>query len=117
MKAHTASLTNALILIVCSIWAFVAIGGSSWTALIPAMFGVLLLACYRGVRDENKTIAHIAVVLTLVILVALYMPLSSALDDGAFGPLVRSLAMVVSTLVALVFFIKSFRDARRNRAA
>ena len=116
MKAHTASLANAIVLIGCSLWAFVAIGGTSWTALIPGAFGVALLLCYRGIRAENKLIAHIGAVLTLVILIALYMPLSSALESGALGSIVRSLAMVISTLVAMVFFIKSFRDARRARA-
>lgn len=115
MKAHTASLINAATLIICSIWAFLSIGGSSWTALIPAVFGVALLACYPGVKAENKVIAHIAVVLTFVILLALYMPLSSALSSGAAGALIRALAMVVTTALALVFFIKSFRDARRAR--
>ncbi|MEM6634561.1 MAG: hypothetical protein AAF667_01600 [Pseudomonadota bacterium] len=117
MKAHTASLLNAIVLIACSVWAFAAIGGSSWTALIPAVFGVALLLCYRGVRDENKVIAHVAVLLTLLIIFALYMPLSSALQSGAVGALVRSVAMLATSILALVYFIKSFRDARRARSA
>lgn len=115
MAPHTASLVNAVTLIACSVWAFVVIGGASYTALIPAAFGIGLIICLPGVRSENKVIAHIAVLLTLVVLVALYMPLSSALSSGAPGALIRSIAMVATTLFAMFAFIKSFRDARRAR--
>ncbi|MEM6824235.1 MAG: hypothetical protein AAF566_03920 [Pseudomonadota bacterium] len=114
MTAHTASLINAITLICCSLWAYVSIGGSSWTALIPLIFGVALILCYPGIKSQNKLIAHIAVSLTLILLVALYMPLSSAVEDAATWPLVRVLLMVASTVFAIVFFIKSFRDARRT---
>lgn len=115
MTAHTASLINALTLIACSIWAYIAIGGIHWTPLIPGAFGAALLACYPGVKAENKVVAHIAAVLTLAILIALYMPMASAIEDGLAGPLIRSGLMVVTTAFALIFFIKSFRDARRAR--
>ena len=43
---------------------------SAPTAFIPVGFGVMLLAC-SGVKAQNKVVAHIAVLLTLLILVAL----------------------------------------------
>ncbi|MEM9966691.1 MAG: hypothetical protein AAF755_01180 [Pseudomonadota bacterium] len=115
MKAHTASLINAITLIGCSAWAYWSIAGSSFTALIPAAFAIGLLLCYPGVRSENKVIAHIAVLLTLILLIALYMPLASALENGASGPMVRVGLMIGTTVLAMIFFIKSFRDARRAR--
>lgn len=115
MKAHTASLINAITLIACGVWAYVAIGGASFTALIPAAFGVALILCYRGVAAENKVIAHIAVLLTLLVLIALYMPLSSALSSGEPLRLLRSVLMVATTIYAMVAFIKSFRAARKAR--
>ena len=115
MTAHSASLLNATTLIICAIWAYAAIGGASLTALIPAVFGVALLACYPGVKAQNKVVAHIAVLITLIVLIALYMPLSSALLGGGGGALIRSLLMVATTILAMVYFIKSFRDARRAR--
>jgi len=117
MKAHSASMINAVTLIVCGVWAYLSIGAVSFTPLIPVAFGVALLLCYPGVKSENKIIAHVAVLLTVVLLIALYMPLSSAVQSGLPGPLIRSLAMMITTILALVFFIKSFRDARRARAA
>lgn len=115
MTAHRASLINAITLIFCAIWGFWATDFKSLTALIPAVFGLGLLACSSGVRNENKIIAHVAVLITLVMLVALYMPLSSAIGSGEALRTLRSVLMVVTTMLALVFFIKSFRDARRAR--
>ena len=117
MKAHSASLINALTLVFCAVWGYWAIGFASFTALIPAVFGVALLACYSGVKAENKVVAHIAVLLTLIVLIALFMPLSSALGSGDIARLIRSILMVATTILALVYFIKSFRDARRAREA
>ena len=114
MTPHLASLINAVVLIGCSAWAYV--GASSFTALIPAAFGVALLACYPGVKAENKVIAHIAVLLTLVVLVALVMPLRGAIARGDTLSLIRVAAMMATSAIAIVYFIKSFRDARRARA-
>ncbi|MEM6677818.1 MAG: hypothetical protein AAF675_08100 [Pseudomonadota bacterium] len=115
MKAHTASLINALVLIAGSVWAVLA-GVSSVTAMIPAAFGIALLLCYTGVKAENKLIAHIAAVLTLIVVVALFMPLSGAIGRGDMVSATRVGLMQASAIFAMVFFIKSFVDARRRRA-
>ncbi|MEO0426216.1 MAG: hypothetical protein AAF160_02125 [Pseudomonadota bacterium] len=115
MKAHTASLINAVILIACSAWAYLG-GAGSVTALIPAGFGLALLLCYSGVKAENKVIAHIAVLLTVFVVVALFMPLSGAIGRGDMVGALRVGLMLVSSIVATVFFIKSFIAARRSRA-
>ena len=117
MKAHTASLINALILIGFGLWAYMGSETPSKTALIPVGVGVVLLALYKGVKKENKIIAHIAVLLTLLILGGLVKPLLGALDRNDGVALVRVSVMIVSTVVALLFFIKSFVDVRRARAA
>ena len=114
MKAHTASLMNALILIGFGLWAYLGSDSPSKTALIPVVFGVVLLALYPGVRKENKMVAHIAVLLTLLILSGLVKPLLGALDRNGLA-VVRVVVMMVSTIVALIFFIKSFIDVRRAR--
>ncbi|MEM9735649.1 MAG: hypothetical protein AAF908_03470 [Pseudomonadota bacterium] len=116
MTAHLASLINAIALIALSAWAYIGGGGASFTALIPAAFGVGLILCYPGVKSENKVIAHIAVVLTLVVLIALIMPLSGAIGRGDGMSILRIGLMMATSAVAIVFFVKSFIDARRNRA-
>lgn len=117
MKAPTANLINAITLIVLSLWGFAAIGMSSTTALIPAAAGAMLLVCQRGVKEENKIIAHIAVVVTLAILLALIVPLTSALGAVYEDPLalLRTIAMMATCVIAFVAFIRSFIAARKAR--
>ncbi|MEM8767556.1 MAG: hypothetical protein AAGE43_08945 [Pseudomonadota bacterium] len=114
MSAHTASLLNAVLLILISAWAYLAADTPSLTALIPAVFGALLLICAPGVKRENKIVSHIAVLLTLIILIALFMPLRGALGRGDPLAVLRVGIMLGSTLVALVFFVRSFIAARRS---
>lgn len=115
MNAASASLSNGMILIAVGIWGASA---TNWapTAFIPVVFGVILLALNGGVRKQNKVIAHIAVVLTLLVLIALFKPLMGALEKGGTATF-RIILMQVSSLIAMIFFIKSFRDARKAREA
>lgn len=115
MKAHTASLINAILLITLSAWGYLDSASPSVTALIPAFVGVVLLACNPGVKKENKVIAHVAVTLTLIILIGLFQPLKGVIGRGSAIGIVRVVVMLVSTVFAMVFFIKSFIDARKNR--
>jgi len=115
MKAHVANLINAIVLIIMGLWGY--FETSSGTAFIPVGFGVALLLLNGGVKKENKVIAHIAVVLTLLILLAMLgMRLPKALDAGGMS-LVRTIVPIVTGLIAMVAFIKSFIDARKARNA
>lgn len=115
MKAHSASLLNAILLIGLSAWGYFSSETPSMTALIPAIIGVILLACNSGVKNENKVIAHIAVVLTLIVLMGLIKPLTGALERDDSTAVARVVVMMISTVVALVFFIRSFIEARKKR--
>lgn len=117
MKAHTASLINALILVGFGLWAYFGSDTPSKTALIPVGFGVVILSLYWGIKKEDKIIAHIAVLLTLLILGGLAKPLMAALDRSDGTAVMRVSVMILSTAVSLFFFIKSFVDVRRARAA
>ncbi|MEM9856460.1 MAG: hypothetical protein AAF843_03860 [Bacteroidota bacterium] len=115
MKAHTVSLINALLLITLSAWGYLASESPSITALIPAFVGVVLLICNPGVKKENKVMAHIAVLLTLLILFGLFRPLMGVIERGNTLGIVRVIVMLLSTVVAMVFFVRSFIEARKNR--
>ena len=117
MKAHTACLMNALILIIFGLWAYLGSESPSKTAFIPVGFGIAIAAMVPGVKKENKIIAHVAVLLTLFILIGLIMPLKGALARGDALAILRVVVMMLSTIAALFFFIKSFMDVRRARAA
>ncbi|MEM1053860.1 MAG: hypothetical protein AAGI28_17390, partial [Pseudomonadota bacterium] len=116
-SAPLANLINACLLIAMSGWGFLAADKVSYTALIPAAFGVALLLCQPGVKSENKVIAHIAVLLTLVVFIALFMPLHGALSDGRTLGAIRVGLMMLTSLIAMIAFIGSFRAARKAREA
>lgn len=115
MKAHTVSLINAIILIALGLWGYLGSETPSITSLIPVIIGGVLLLLNNGIRKENKVIAHIAVVLTLIILVGLLKPLFGAMERSDSPAVGRIIVMITSTALALFFFIKSFVDARKAR--
>ena len=117
MKAHTASLINAITLIAMSLWGYFSSETPSMTALIPTIIGVLLLAINKGVKAENKMIAHVAVLLTLIILLGLLQAFTGAMGRSDNAAMTRVGIMIATTVMAMVYFVKSFIDARKNRAA
>ena len=114
MTPHSANNINAVVLIICSLWAYLSPTYSYWTALIPAGFGLALLVCSPGVKVENKLIAHVAVTLTLLIFLLLMVPFFTALGEGNVVSAIRVAVMLTTCVLAMAAFIKSFRDARRQ---
>ena len=111
MKASFYNILNSIVLISLGLWGYFDV--QSPTALIPVGFGVILLLCTIGLKKENKIIAHVAVLLTLVILVALVgMRLPKSLDSGGVG-LFRVIAMITTSVLSMVAFVLSFIKARR----
>ena len=117
MKAHKTSLVNAILLIILPLWGYFSSDSSSMTALIPTYIGVALLLLNKGVKNENKIVAHIAVFLTLVVLIYLIIPLRGAIGSSDTAAMIPVFVMILSTIIAMVFFVKSFIDARKKRTA
>ncbi|MDJ0979034.1 MAG: hypothetical protein QNI87_10930 [Erythrobacter sp.] len=115
MKAPTANLLNAFVLIAMSAWAYLSSVTPSLTAVIPGVFGMALLLCQQGVMRENKLIAHVAAGLTLVVFVALIMPLRGAFARGDTLAILRVAAMMATSWFAMIAFIRSFIAARKAR--
>ena len=76
---------------------------------------LVLLVCVPGLQKENKVVAHISVLLTLLILIALVMPLMGALGREDNKAVIRVSIMIFATAVALISFIRSFIEARKMR--
>ncbi len=115
MNAATANLINSIVLIATGLWGYFATG--SPTAFISVGFGVILLLCTSGVRKENKVIAHVAVLLTLIVLLALGgMRLPKAIAAGGLG-IVRGILPVITGILAMVMFVRSFIAAKKAREA
>ena len=115
MSPTKANLLNSVTLIVIGVWGYLDV--TSPTALIPVIFGVIILGCVfisNKKPELNKVVAHIAVGLTLILLLSLLgMRLPKSIDTGGVG-LIRVLIMSATCALAVIFFVKSFIDARRN---
>ncbi len=95
------------------VWGY--IDSSSITALVPVMIGGPLLVCTSGIKKGNKVISHLAVLATLVILVALIgMRLPKSIDQGGIG-LFRVIAMISTSLLATTAFVISFIKNRKSK--
>jgi peptidoglycan/LPS O-acetylase OafA/YrhL len=94
-------------------------GTSSFTALIPSVFGLLLLVLGFLARSEplRKHAMHMAAVVALAGCAGALVPLLRT-PAGPRSPVAvfSQAAMVVLTAVFVVLCIRSFRDARRARA-
>ena len=65
-------------------------------------------------KKENKIIAHIAVLLTLIILLALVgMRLPKSIDQGGIG-LIRVILMIGTSALSMIYFVKSFIANRKK---
>ena len=101
MNATKANLINSISLITIGMWGYFDV--LSPTALIPVSIGVFLLACYSGVKNQNKVISHIAVLLTFIILIALVgMRLPKSIDKGGTG-LIRVVFMILTCTFSMLF--------------
>ncbi|MAM05130.1 MAG: hypothetical protein CMD06_04125 [Flavobacteriales bacterium] len=120
MKTYQANLLNAIILIIMPLWAYFTFEGTvekpeqSITAFIPLFLGVVLLLCNGGLKKENKVIAHIAVLVTLIALIGLTMPLKAALAEERTLSVIRVGLMLISGILAMITFVKSFISARKG---
>ncbi len=116
MKASLSSLLNAIILISMGLWGYFESESKAITALIPVIIGIILLLVNKGVKNENKALAHVAVLLTFLILLGLVKPLLGAFERENTYAIIRVLLMIISSLWAMISFIKSFISARKNGA-
>ena len=109
------NLINSIALISMSIWGYV--DTDSFTALIPAVFGVILFLLGTMLTNEKlvKLSAHLVVLFTLLILLALVVQvLPGVVERGVVG-LIRVILMITTSAIAMIVFVKSFIDNRKSR--
>jgi len=112
MQPWRANFINGIILSVLGLWA--GLTSASVTAYIPLLFGLIFLACTPFMKKQNKVVAHIVVVLTLLAILGFIKPLMGAIERGSTTGILRVGTMIVSCIIALVVFIKSFIAARKS---
>ena len=115
MNTVNSNLINSISLIVLSLWGYLSSETPSNTAFIPTIIGILLLLCANGINNENKTVAHIAVFLTLFAILGLTMALKGAISRDDIMAMLRVSVMVLTSILAMVTFIQSFVRNRRQK--
>ena len=121
MKTYQANLLNSATLILMCLWAYLSyepVDGKSQnlTALIPLFLGGVLLLCHKGIKNENKIIAHIAVVVTLIAIIGIASkPLTAAIEDGRSLSIFRVSLMLLTSTFAMFTFVQSFIRARKKK--
>lgn len=111
MKPYQANLVNAAVLILLGIWGY--FETKAGTAFIPIGFGVLFLLATAPFKNDNKVVAHIIVLLTLVLIVMLFAkPLRSAIDEDRQMAIIRIGIMILTGIFAMVVYIKNFIAVR-----
>ena len=119
MTAFTINRINSIILIIFGLWGawpYLFLNGGSATSIIPVVFGLILIILGPGLKKNCKIRSHIVVLLTIMILVSLFMPLKGACERDDMGAVIRLILMMISSFTAIVVFIKSFIDARKQKS-
>ena len=117
MKPWIANLINAVVLIIMGLWGYFSSEDPSATALIAPAFGGLFLLSTPLMQRDNKIAAHIVVLLTLLLIIALFMPLMGAIGRSDTAAIIRVGIMIASCVFAMVAFIQSFIAVRKARKA
>ncbi|MDN5746472.1 MAG: hypothetical protein L0H31_15325 [Nocardioidaceae bacterium] len=107
-----------IVLVAVGVIAYIATGFASWTALIPAILGAVILACGLIGMKNQKAGIHIALVVAILGILGTGM---NVLQIGALvaGEAERPAAVITSiiTFVLLIVYvilgIRSFITARR----
>ncbi len=115
MKPFQINLINGIVLIAMGLWGYLGSADPSPTALIPVGFGAIFLIATPLFKRGNKVVVHIIVLLTLLLIIALFMPLKGRIAAEDSIGIIRVASMVAVSVVAMVIYIKSFIDARKAR--
>jgi len=99
------------------LWGYFGSDNPSVTALIPVMAGSVLLLLAAVMRNASRVAAHIAVILTFILVVALVKPLTAAISRSDPAAVIRVSVMIGTCILALATYIKSFIDARKQRSS
>ncbi|MCB0640614.1 MAG: hypothetical protein KDC44_03205 [Phaeodactylibacter sp.] len=115
MEPHRANLWNAIVLILLGAWGYFGAENASPTALNPVAFGVVFALSTPLFRRGNKLVERIVIVLTFLLVIALFMPFQGALERKDTLALIRVTLMILVCLYALAVYLKNFLDARKAR--
>ena len=107
------------LLILLGVVGYIATGGASITALIPAMVGALFLVLALVARspEARKHVMHATVAIALISVLGIAPRIAGAVRDGELQrpAVLAQIAMAAILAVYVLLGVKSFIDARRAR--
>jgi Ca2+/Na+ antiporter len=106
MNIYRIMLANAFVLIVLGVYGYFSSG--SPTALIAPTIGIILIIFSFQVKKENKTVAHVAVGLTLVSAIMFFV--TAFMRNNMIV-----LVMAIFTLIAFIMYIMDFMRRKKER--
>lgn len=113
MKPLSINYFNGLVLILAGIYGYFIVSSESVTALIPTFAGIIFVILGLFWNKSPKVVAHIAVTLALIMFAMCIWRFTKI--DVWNAPKYIFLVCILSNLLALVVFIKSFIDARKAK--
>ncbi len=111
MKPYVMNFVTGLVLVSLGTWGWLDSGSN--TALIPVVFGLIFFLAGPMFKAGNKVVVHVVVLLTLLVLGALVKPFMSAMGREDTLAMVRVGGMLLTCLIAMIVYVKSFIDARK----
>ena len=117
------SIVFGIIIIVVSIAFYIGTYMGSMTALIPGIFGVVMVICGLLARKENirKHLMYVSAVIALIGFLATaegILRLIGMLDGQEIERSIAFIEMAICSVIFLIYVIlsfQSFREARRER--
>jgi hypothetical protein len=113
---HIVNLVYSIFLIAIGITGFVLryleANDFQYTALIPSLFGIVLLPLSQGIKRENRIISHVAVLLTLILGVFTLVMVIINLGDGYMATrrgIIFTLIFISSFIVLGIYIIRFIR--------
>ncbi|CAN5517586.1 hypothetical protein BH10BAC5_BH10BAC5_24280 [soil metagenome] len=106
-KAHIVLLVNALVLIILGSISYITADVKSPTALIAPAVGIIMLLFVGSVKRGNMKSAHAAVILTLLIALALIIPV---LRTGN----IYAVIMMSVSLIAVIYYVTGFINRKKQ---
>jgi hypothetical protein len=114
MKPFQANLLNAAMLVLMGLWGYFSSTAPSNTALIPVIFGGTFLVATPPFKQGNTIVANIILLLTFLLVIALFMPLKGSVTRGDTVGIIRVIIMLVTSILALTIFIRNLINKRNN---
>lgn len=113
MKPLSINYFNGLVLIAAGLFGYLTVVPQSMTALIPTFAGIIFVILGLFWNKSPKVVAHVAVTLALIMFAMCIWRFTKIEDWNT--PKYIFLVCILSNLLALFVFIKSFIDVRKAK--